>query len=74
MKRCAAIFVLAHPPRRDEVADPLSLSARVETEEPFGLVVDERDPSVAVRGKKAFANPVQHRLALLEQTEDVARL
>ena len=65
---------VAHPPRGDTLSDRPSLDRALEPEQATRLVVHERDAAVPVRGHHPFADAVKHRLALLEQRGDVARL
>src|SRR5207237_10015383 len=46
----------------------------LEPEQATRLIVHERDTAIPVRGHHPFADAVKHRLALLEQRGDVARL
>src|SRR6267378_2587457 len=63
-----------HPPGGDALFDLSSLDGTLEAEEPTSFVVDERDAALSVRRHHSFADAVQHRLALLQQRRDVARL
>src|SRR5437667_9109152 len=65
---------VAHPPGGDALFDLSSLDGTFEAEEPTSFVVDERDAALSVRRHHSFADAVQHRLALLQQRRDVARL
>src|SRR5213080_3948648 len=58
----------------DALFDLSSLDGTLEAEEPTSFVVDERDAALSVRRHHSFADAVQHRLALLQQRRDVARL
>jgi len=46
----------------------------VEAEQPLRFVVDQRDPALRVGCDRAFLDPVQDRLTLLEERGDLLRL
>ena len=65
---------VAHPTCRDALFDPSSFHRAFEAKQAPGLVVHKRDTAISVGRHDPLADAVEHRLALLEQRGDVARL